>query len=93
MITIYKDNEANAIFIEDANGVQFINSLQATLETGSTQIQITDLARNIAIVSNSEYDDFIDENGNGYGIDPTAVCNALNTMFQRHGDSTLIRNM
>jgi len=30
MITIYKDQQANAIFIEDANGVQFLNSLQAT---------------------------------------------------------------
>ena len=28
-VTIYRDSEANAIFIEDSNGVQFLNSLQA----------------------------------------------------------------
>ena len=28
-IKIFKDSEANSIFIEDANGSQFLNSLQA----------------------------------------------------------------
>ena len=48
-ITVYRDNNANAIFIEDANGVQFINSLQASVPT--TTVTITDLAKNIEIVS------------------------------------------
>ena len=49
MIKIYKDSNANAIFIEDSNGVQFLNSLQATVN--SNDITINDLARNIEIVS------------------------------------------
>ena len=30
-IKVFKDESANSIFIEDANGAQFLNSLQATL--------------------------------------------------------------
>ena len=48
-ITIYKDDAANAIFIEDANGVQFINSLQATID--GSDCNVRDLARDIDIVT------------------------------------------
>jgi len=58
-ITVYKDNNANAIFIEDANGVQFINSLQASVPT--TTVTITDLAKNIEIVSNQDYETFLNK--------------------------------
>ena len=84
-ITIYKDQAANAIFIEDANGVQFLNALQATNDTG---VSIHDLARDIDIVSNSPYDNFVDNNGNSYGNNNTEVCNALNTIFQSSGTPT-----
>ena len=84
-ITIYKDQAANAIFIEDANGVQFLNALQATNDTG---VSIHDLARDIDIVSNSPYDDFVDNNGNSYGNNNAEVCNALNTIFQSSGTPT-----
>ena len=84
-ITIYKDQAANAIFIEDANGVQFLNALQATSDTG---VSIHDLARDIDIVSNSPYDNFVDDNGNSYGNNDTEVCNALNTIFQSSGTPT-----
>jgi len=83
MITIYKDDAANAIFIEDANGVQFLNSLQATVD--GSDCSIHDLARNIDLVSNAAYDDFQDENGLSYGADATEVCNALNAIFQSSG--------
>ena len=86
MITIYKDSSANAIFIEDANGVQFINSLQATIENGFCSIH--DLARGIEIVSDEPFDNFEDENGNGYGANSTEVCNALNAIFSSSGTPT-----
>lgn len=86
MIKIYKDSEANAIFIEDANGVQFINSLQTTVENGFCSIH--DLAKGIEIVSNVDYTDFVDENGNGYGNNATEVCDALNAIFQSSGTPT-----
>jgi len=41
--TIYRDNEANAIFIEDANGAQFLNSLHATVD--NNLVSITDTAK------------------------------------------------
>ncbi|NRA49792.1 MAG: hypothetical protein HRU12_11725 [Phaeodactylibacter sp.] len=81
-ITVYKDSAANAIFIEDANGVQFLNSLQATNSTG---VSIHDLARDIDIVTNAPFGDFVDNNGNTYGNDSTEVCNALNAIFQSSG--------
>ena len=86
MITIYKDSSANAIFIEDANGVQFINSLQATVENGSCSIH--DLARDIEIVTDQPFDSFEDENGGSYGNNATEVCDALNAIFQSSGTPT-----
>jgi len=86
MITIYRDNAANAIFIEDANGVQFLNSLQATVDNGFCSIH--DLARDIDLVSSAAFSEYVDENGNGYGNDATEVCNALNAIFQSSGTPT-----
>ena len=86
MITIYKDSSANAIFIEDANGVQFINSLQATIENGFCSIH--DLARGIEIVTDEPFDNFEDENGNSYGNNSTEVCDALNAIFSSSGTPT-----
>lgn len=85
-LTIYKDDAANAIFVEDANGVQFLNSLQTTVENG--HCSITDLSKNIQIVSGLVFDQFLDENGNTYGADATEVCNALNAIFSSSGTPT-----
>ena len=86
MIKIYKDSAANAIFIEDANGVQFINSLQATIDNGACSVH--DLARDIDIVTNEPFDQFEDENGGSYGNNATEVCDALNAIFQSSGTPT-----
>jgi len=88
-VTVYKDNNANAIFIEDANGVQFVNSLQASVP--SSLVTITDIAKNIEIVSNENHSNFVNENGVTYeqisinqGGSGTAaeVCNLLNAIFR-----------
>ena len=87
-ITIYKDAPANAIFIEDANGVQFLNSLQASKENPSdTTVNITDLAREIFVYYQVEFDQFVDETDSTYGADATEVCNALNAIFQTAGSA------
>jgi len=86
MIKIYKDQSANAIFIEDGNGVQFMNSLQAT--ASGDYCGITDLAKDIEIVSNTIYSDFADNNGASYGSNATDVCNALNALFASSGTAT-----
>jgi len=83
MIKIYKDSTANAIFIEDASGVQFLNSLQATIS--GDNCSVSDLAKNIEIVTNAAPSEFVDDNGNSYGADATEVCNALNAIFQASG--------
>ena len=86
MIIIYKDSSANAIFIEDSNGVQFLNSLQATVDNGTCSIH--DLARDIDIVTGEPFDQFVDDNGNTYGNNATDVCNALNAIFATSGTPT-----
>ena len=50
MIKLYRDDEANSIFVEDSNGAQFPNSLQAIKNTDNT-ISIVDLAKSIEIDS------------------------------------------
>jgi hypothetical protein len=82
-IKVYKDLAANSIFIEDANGAQFINSLQASVPVD--KVNISDLARQIDIVSNVDHTDFIDENDNPYTGTAEDVCNQLNAIFQSSG--------
>ena len=85
-IKIYKDQSANSIFIEDANGAQFVNSLQAFVLVD--KVDIKDLARQIDIVSGADHTEFVDENGAQYPGTATDVCNALNAIFQSSGTPT-----
>ena len=80
---IYRDNEANAIFIEDANGAQFLNSLQATVD--SNLLSITDTAKGFELVSSASHNDIVDQNGDAYGANATEACDALNAIFQSSG--------
>ena len=92
MIKIYKDSNANAIFIEDSNGVQFLNSLQATVPIDT--VTITDLARDIEIVTNAVHTDFVDENDQAYTGTAEDVCNTLNALFSATGTpSTNVPNI
>ena len=84
-IKIYRDSAANSIFIEDANGAQFLNSLQASVV--STNVTISDLARQVEIVSEVNHSDFIDENGSPYTGTPTEICDQLNAIFTASGTS------
>lgn len=85
-IKIYKDIAANSIFIEDNNGAQFINSLQATVPVD--KVNITDLARQIDLVSDVDHTEFVDENDSPYTGTATEVCNQLNAIFQSSGTPT-----
>jgi hypothetical protein len=86
-ITVYKDDPANAIFFENPNGAQFLNSLLA-IEVSGTKVSVQDLAKGIEIVTNEDYDNFVDENGQTYGTNAAEVCNTLNVLFQNAGTST-----
>ena len=67
-IKVYRDNAANSIFIEDANGAQFLNSLQAVVESGLVSIE--DLAKGYQIVSGVNHTDFVDENDEFFIVEP-----------------------
>ena len=84
MIKLYRDDEANSIFVEDSNGAQFPNSLQAIKNTDDT-ISIIDLAKSIEIVSNELFNEFVDENGGQYGQNVDDTVNALNSEFAANG--------
>ena len=89
MITIYKNLAANAIFIEDANGSQFINSIQATTDDPtSTKMNIFDLVEQIYLVYQEEFTEFLNENGQQWGPDANETINALNAIFQNSGTPT-----
>ena len=88
-IKIYKDQNAGAVFIENANGVQFLNSLQATMDDpADVKINITNLSKSVQIFTQVPFEDFVDENDVAYGVTATAVCNALNAEFSASGSST-----
>jgi len=82
---IYRDSEANAIFIEDANGAQFLNSLHATVD--NNLVSITDTAKNFDLVSSLDHNEIVDKNGLVYGATSTEVCDALNVIFTTSGST------
>ncbi len=85
-IVIDRDNNANAIFISDANGAQFLNNLQAFQDnpTDST-LSILDISRNIELFSDILYSEFEDSTGNQWGTDGQTTTNNLNAMFTNTG--------
>ena len=85
-IIIFRDEQANAIFVEDANGVQFLNSLQAILVNPSdTFLSVKDLARDIDIFTATPYAEFVDQSLVAYGSDASTTVNALNALFTGSG--------
>lgn len=88
-VKIYRDPDANAVFIENSNGVQFLNTLQATMEDPSdTTVNIVDLSKGIELFSQASHEEFVDKDGNSYGATAVDVCNALNAQFAAAGSST-----
>jgi hypothetical protein len=88
-IKIYKDEAAGAIFIENANGVQFLNSLQATMDDPADQVlSVLDLSKNVEIFSGIPYGDFVDHNGDAWSNTCLGTCNALNAVFAASGGSS-----
>ena len=86
MIKVYRDDNAQSIFLEDANGAQFPNSLQAILNgQDNTKVTIVDLAKSIEIVSDEIFDQFINEQDLPYGDDGPTTVNALNAEFVASG--------
>jgi len=89
MIKIYKNEGANAIFIQDDNGAQFLNSLTAlTQDPATNTVSIYDNVKDLYLVFEEDYSEFVDENDQVWGVDSTGVINALNTIFNNAGTPT-----
>lgn len=87
-IKIYKDQNAGAVFIENANGVQFLNALQATMnDPADVTVNIHDLSKDVDIFTQVPFADFVDQSGSAYGANATATVNALNAEFSAAGSS------
>lgn len=87
-LTIYRDNAANAIFVEDNNGAQFLNNLQAVMDDPTdTVLHLRDKSRDNFMIYAIPHADIVDQLGNTYGADPVSVCNALNALFSVSGSS------
>ena len=88
-IKIFKDQNAGAVFIENANGVQFLNSLQATMDDpADVKVNIHDLSKDVDIFTQVPFGDFVDQNDAAYGATATDTVNALNAEFSASGSST-----
>ena len=86
-VKIYRDDNANAIFVEDANGAQFLNNLHAFMDDPSdTVFKIRDKSRNNLLLTNLTADTVVDQNSQTYGDTVINVCNALNAMFSVAGN-------
>lgn len=89
MIKIYKNEGANAIFIQDDNGAQFLNSLTAlTQDPATNTVSIYDNVKDLYLVFEEDYSEFVDENDQVWGVDSTGVIDALNTIFNNAGTPT-----
>ena len=85
-VVVYRDTAANAIFVEDANGVQFLNSLQSYLVNPSDVVlSVKDLAREIDIFTGIPFGEFVDQSLVAYGASATDTNNALNALFSGGG--------
>ena len=90
MIKIYKNEGAGAIFIEDDNGAQFFNSIQAIRldPTNSTTLSIYDNVKDLYLIYEEDYTFFVDENSQPWGTDAQTTENALNAIFTNSGSPT-----
>ena len=88
-VKIYRDDAANAIFVEDANGAQFLNNLHAFMDDPSdTVFKIRDKSRDNFLLVNLGASDVVDNNDDVYGVTVIEVCNALNALFSVTGNGT-----
>jgi len=89
MIKVYKDAAAGSIVLEDNNGAQFLNSLQAIINVDdANNIDIQDNSKNIKLVYDNPHDEFIDFDDNVYPGTVAQVVNTLNALFQTSGTPT-----
>lgn len=90
-VTIFRDNDANAVFIVDANGVQFFNSLQAVLNSPTdVVIDVLDLARDLKVFAAVPFGEFVDDTATPYGATAADTVNALNIVFAAGGGGAAI---
>lgn len=90
-IKVFRDQAANAIFVESDLGGRFLNSLQAYVNDAGN-VSVCDLTRSTAEqnyeeMSDVAYTEFVDELDAPYGADAQSTVNALNAVFGEAGSS------
>ena len=89
-VTIYKDANANAIFVEDNNGAQFMNNLQAVMDDPADDyLHVRDKSRDNYLFYKMPHNGIVDQSGASYGATPVEVCNALNALFSVSGSPSV----
>lgn len=90
MIRIYQDTTTGNINIEDENGTQFPNTLQAVIDNPTdSYFSIKDTVKDIWIFYNLEYTDYVNENDIAWGSSGIDACNNLNAVFTFSGSNQL----
>ncbi len=85
---IYKDVAANAIFVEDNNGAQFLNNLQVVMDDpDDSTFHVRDKSKDNYLFYGLEHTEVVDHEDNAYGATALSVCNALNAVFSATGAS------
>ena len=83
---IYKDKNANAIFVRNNNGAQFMNSLHAELnDVNPNNVNIFNLVTENYLSVNTPYTEILDDNTVTYGATASDVVDSLNTLFSDSG--------
>ena len=83
---IFRNDDANCVFIENTNGPQFFDAIQAVLVNPTdTVISLVDLSRTIDIVTAVPYGDFLDSTGTPWGTTAVEAVDAMNAVFGSSG--------
>jgi len=83
---IYKDKNANAIFVRNNNGAQFMNSLHSELnDDNSNNVNILNLVTEKYLSVNTPYGEIVDDNTLSYGTTASETVDNLNTLFSESG--------
>lgn len=85
---IYRNDDAFCIFVENATGPQFFESIQATINDGDSGVSIRDLVRDRDIITNLPHDEFLKADESQWGADAQTACDNMNAAFAVSGTAT-----
>lgn len=85
---IFRNDDAFCIFVENATGPQFFESIQATINEDSDAVSIRDLVRDRDIITNLPHTEFLKADESQWGTDAQTACDNMNAAFAVSGTAT-----